>query len=93
MGRRRIGQETFSFAAAGRGSGSSLDKRSGLIDWVPIEAHLTVISCAAKGDAACSPLALFKSMLLAVWCDLFDVKLAEALDDRAPATGSRTIWK
>lgn len=27
------------------------------------------------------PLALFKAMLLAVWYDLSDVKLAEALDD------------
>lgn len=83
MGRRRIGQETFSFAAAGRGSGSSLDKLSGLIDWAPIEDHLEVISCAAKGEAAWPPLALFKAMLLAVWYDLSDVKLAEALDDRA----------
>jgi IS5 family transposase len=83
MSRRRIGQETFSFAAAGRGSGSSLGKLSGLIDWVPIEDHLAVISCAAKGEPAWPPLALFKAMLLAVWYDLSDVKLAEALDDRA----------
>jgi len=36
-----------------------------------------------KGEPAWPPLALFRAMLLAVWCDLSDVKLAEALDDRA----------
>src|SRR5437868_5469995 len=38
---------------------------------------------AAKGEPAWPPLALFKALLLAVWYDLSDVKLAEALDDRA----------
>jgi IS5 family transposase len=32
-------------------------------------------------------LALFKAMLIAVWHDLFDVRLAEALDDRASFRG------
>jgi IS5 family transposase len=41
------------------------------------------IPCAAKGEPAWPPLALFKAMLIAVWYDLSDVKLAEALDDRA----------
>jgi transposase, IS5 family len=54
-----------------------------LIDWAPIERQLTVVSCSAKGEPAWPPLALFKAMLLAMWCDLSDVKLAEALDDRA----------
>ena len=81
MGRRRIGQEAF--AAAGRRPGSSLDELSGLIDWTPIEEHLAVISCAAKGESAWPPLVLFKATLLSVWYDLSDVKLAEALDDRA----------
>lgn len=38
---------------------------------------------ATKGEAAWPPLAMFKALLLAVWYDLSDVKLAEALDDRA----------
>ena len=38
---------------------------------------------AAKGEPAWPPLALFKALLIAVWYDLSDVKLAEALDDRA----------
>lgn len=83
MGRRRIGQETFSFSAAGCRPRSSLDELSNLIDWTSIERHVTLISCAAKGEPAWPPLALFKAMLLAVWYDLSDVKLAEALDDRA----------
>lgn len=83
MSRRQIGQERFSFAASGGRPGSSLDELSGLIDWIPIERHLAVISCAAKGEPAWPPLALFKAMLLSVWYDLSDVKLAEALDDRA----------
>lgn len=83
MGRRRIGQETFSFSAAGDRPRSSLDELSNLIDWTAIERHVSLISCAAKGEPAWPPLALFKAMLLAVWYDLSDVKLAEALDDRA----------
>jgi IS5 family transposase len=83
MGCRRIGQETFSFSAAGYRPRSSLDELSNLIDWTAIERHVSLISCAAKGEPAWPPLALFKAMLLAVWYDLSDVKLAEALDDRA----------
>jgi IS5 family transposase len=83
MGRRRIGQETFSFSAAGDRPRSSLDELSNLIDWTAIECHVSSIPCAAKGEPAWPPLALFKAMLLAVWYDLSDVKLAEALDDRA----------
>ena len=41
------------------------------------------IYAAAKGEPAWPPLALFKAMLLAVWYDLSDVKLAEALADRS----------
>lgn len=41
------------------------------------------ISSAAKGEPAWPPLALFKAMLISVWYDLSDVKLAEALEDRA----------
>ena len=36
-----------------------------------------------KGEAGWPPLALSKALLLSVWYDLSDVKLAEALDDRA----------
>ncbi len=82
MARRRIGQETLSLAGVGTGS-SSLDRLANLLDWTPIEALLCDIHAAAKGEPAWPPLALFKAMLIAVWYDLSDVKLAEALDDRA----------
>ncbi|WP_048880137.1 IS5 family transposase, partial [Acidocella aminolytica] len=82
MPRRRIGQEALHFPDSGCGR-SSLDQLSGLIDWAPLEAILDDIYGASKGEAAWPPLALFKAMLLAVWYDLSDVKLSEALDDRA----------
>jgi transposase, IS5 family len=81
MPRRRIGQETFGFDAADRRTG--LDDLHDLIDWTPIEAALEGIPVARRGEAAWPPLALFKALLIAVWHDLSDVKLAEALEDRA----------
>lgn len=80
MGRRRIGQERFGFAVD-RGQHSSLNELAKLIDWTSVDSALGVISCAAKGEPAWPPLALFKAMLLSIWYDLSDVKLAEALDD------------
>src|SRR5919199_364318 len=70
MARRRIGQDRLVFGSEGAGRQSTLDQ-------------LQDISCAAKGEPAWPPLALFKAMLIAVWHDLSDVRLAEALDDRA----------
>jgi transposase, IS5 family len=83
MARRRIGQEVLAVGTDRTGRCSALEDLSGLIDWAPIERQLGAISCAAKGEPAWPPLALFKAMLIAVWYDLSDVKLAEALDDRA----------
>jgi IS5 family transposase len=82
MPQRRIGQEGFGFASV-RGRHSSLDELDSLIDWHAIAPVLSKIHAAAKGEPAWPPLALFKAMLIAVWYDLSDVKLAEALDDRA----------
>ena len=84
MGRRRIGQEGLRFGSdRGESRSSSLTELAGLVDWVPIEQALADIHSAAKGEPAWPPLALFKAMLIAVWYDLSDVKLAEALDDRS----------
>lgn len=82
MARRRIGQQSFGFGND-KGHSSSLDELARLIDWAPIDRCLADISNARKGEPAWPPLALFKAMLLAVWYDLSDVKLAEALDDRS----------
>lgn len=79
MPRRRIGQETLFQEAPER---SSLDEIATLIDWAPVEAALDVVYAAPRGEACWPPLAMFRGLLLAVWHDLSDVKLAEALDDR-----------
>jgi IS5 family transposase len=81
MPRRRIGQETFGFGVAERIS--SLDALHDLIEWSQPQALLREVYAAERGEAAWPPLTLFKALLLAVWHDLSDVRLAEALDDRA----------
>lgn len=82
MAHRQIGQGHLEFSLAGTRP-LSLDRLGGLLNWTPIEELLGDIHTAAKGEPAWPPLALFKAMLIAVWYDLSDVKLAEALDDRA----------
>jgi len=54
-----------------------------MIDWAPVATLLDPLYSAAKGEQAWPPLAMFKALLLSIWYDLSDVKLAEALDDRA----------
>lgn len=81
MARRTIGQEGFCFASAGNRSG--LDALSTVIDWRECDALMAPVSAAAKGEQGWPPLCLLKALLLARWYDLSDVKLAEALDDRA----------
>lgn len=82
MAHRSIGQERFGFAGRMR-STSSLDTLAALIDWSSVAALLDQLYPAAKGEPAWPPLAMFKALLLSIWYDLSDVKLAEALDDRA----------
>jgi IS5 family transposase len=81
MARRGIGQERLRLEAGSHVTGS-LDEIGRLIDWAAVDAQLQSIYAAARGEKAWPPLALFKALLLAVWYDLSDVKLAEALDDR-----------
>lgn len=83
MARRQIGQEQLRFDAPQSRQSGSLDEIAGLIDWAEIDRHLASISASAMGELGWPPLALFKALLLSVWYDLSDVKLAEALDDRA----------
>jgi IS5 family transposase len=77
-----IGQERLKVDPTSRG-GAPLDRLSSLIDWQPVAALLVPLYPSAKGEPAWPPLAMFKAVLLAVWYDLSDVKLAEALEDRA----------
>lgn len=82
MAQRSIGQERFGFAGRERAA-SSLDTLVSLIDWSPVAALLDPLYPAAKGEPAWPPVSMFKALLLSIWYDLSDVKLAEALDDRA----------
>ncbi len=81
MARRTVGQEGFSFTAGNRAS--DLDALAHLIDWSAADTLMMPISAGAKGEQGWPPLCLLKALLLARWYDLSDVKLAEALDDRA----------
>ena len=84
MARRRIGQEQLAMgSAAGPRDGTSLDGVTALINWTELDRLLADISVSAKGEPGWPPLALFRALLLATWHDLSDVRLAEALDDRA----------
>lgn len=83
MARRRIGQEQLRFDPPQSRRSGSLDEIAALIDWAEIDRHFASIYASAMGEQGWPPLALFKALLLSVWYDLSDVKLAEALEDRA----------
>jgi len=87
MARRRIGQERLRIEPPQSRRSGSLDEIAALIDWAEIDRHLASIYASATGEPGWPPLALFKALLLSVWYDLSDVKLAEALDDRASFRG------
>lgn len=84
MARRGIGQERLRLGEDDRGERSgSLGEIANLIDWAAIDRYLSPIYASARGQPAWLPVALFKALLLAVWYDLSEVKLAEAPEDRA----------
>ncbi len=83
MARRQIGQERLAVGGMGPRGGTSLDEVAALVDWTEMDCLLAGISASSKGEAGWPPLALFRALLLATWHDLSDVRLAEALDDRA----------
>lgn len=82
MARRRIGQERLAIGGSTPRGCTSLDEMSALINWAEVDCLLAGISASAKGERGWPPLALFRALLLAMWHDLSDVRLAEALDDR-----------
>ncbi|MCC4296647.1 transposase [Aurantimonas coralicida] len=84
MARHRIGQEAFRLGDTGaKRSPGALDDIAELIDWLEIDQDLSPIHRSARGEKAWPPLAMLNALLLSVWYDLSDVKLAGALDDRA----------
>jgi transposase, IS5 family len=82
MVQRRIGQEKLAVIPPRERRRSSLDEIDLLIDWTAVARTLGGVYSAARGEPAWPPLALFKALLIAVWHDISDVKLAEALEDR-----------
>ena len=83
MARRRIGQERLAVGGMKPHGGTSLDQVAALVGWAELDRLLAGISASLKGEPGWPPLALFRALLLATWHDLSDVRLAEALDDRA----------
>ncbi len=79
MAYRSIGQERLGFTVS-LGSASSLNDLSRLIDWGRVAGILGQVHSSAKGEPAWPLLAMFKALLLSVWYDLSDVKLAEAFE-------------
>src|SRR5215470_2616366 len=82
MAQRRIGQEVFRFGNKAERQ-TSLDSLASLIDFAPAGRALASLYRSAMGEKAWPPLAMFKALLLATRYDLSDVRLAEALEDRA----------
>ena len=83
MARRRIGQERRELGMMPARKAASLDEVAALIDWAELDRLLADISGAAKGQQGWPPLALLRALLLAMWHDPSDVRLAEAIDNRA----------
>lgn len=83
MPRRQIGQEHLPLSSHQNHGASSLDEVVALVDWIELERLLSGISASVKGERGWPPVALFRALLLATWHDLSDVRLADALDDRA----------
>lgn len=78
---RRIGQERFRFGAKAARQ-TSLDELLAVLDFAPAERALASLYRSAKGEKAWPPLTMFKALLLAMWHDLSDAMLAEALSER-----------
>jgi transposase, IS5 family len=82
MVHRVVGQERLALETRAKAHGT-LDELSTLLDWSQVSRLLSPIHASAEGEAAWPPLSMFKALLVSVWYDLSDVRLAEALDDRA----------
>ena len=80
MSRSQIGQDQFGLSECNYRR-LSLDGLPNLIDWFAIDQRLPGIFSASKGEPVWPPFALFKSLVLAVYYDLADVKLAKSHDE------------
>lgn len=85
MPRRVIGQLGLMDAALSRRGGRGEDglcELSRLVDWARLEALLSGIHAARKGEASYPPLMMFKVLLLQRWHGLSDPAMEAALSDR-----------
>jgi len=82
MSYRLIGQDQLGLDPVPR-SASSLDEIDGPVDWRPIEALQAPLQSLTQGEPAWTSLAMFKALVLSVWYEWTNVKLARALDHRA----------
>jgi transposase, IS5 family len=85
MPRRRIGQLSWLDGALSRRGERRRDvlaELKALVDWAPFERELSVLPCAAKGEASYPALMMFKVMLLQRWYELSDPAMEAALFDR-----------
>ena len=82
MAQHSIGQEQFRFAGRPRPS-PALDELAKLIAWNSIAELLDPLHPTTKGEPAWPPVVMFRALLLSIWYDLSDVKLAEPFDDRS----------
>jgi IS5 family transposase len=83
MARRRIGQERLRFDDVTSRATGSLDEIARLIDWADIDRSLFRFTRPRRASRLGTPLSLFKALLLAIWHDLSDVKLADSITDRS----------
>ncbi len=82
MARRRIGQERLSVGGLEPRGGRSLDELAGLVNWAELDVLLAGISASAKANRLAAT-GTVSGPPLATSHDLSDVRLADALDDRA----------
>jgi IS5 family transposase len=91
MAHRRIGQEVLQFRARAERQ-TCLDEIAALIDWLLADQLLAPLNPGPKGEEAWPPFAIFKALLLAIWYDLSDVILPEALSDRAKRSAASAAF-
>jgi transposase, IS5 family len=82
MTRHRISEKQLA-VGCNRDRQTSSDAMLTVSDSTEIDRRFDGTHAAPKSEAGWPPLALFQAMLLATWHDLSDVKLADALADRA----------
>lgn len=85
MAHRKVGETGFVDGMVqhrGKRDGATLDRVSGLIDWMSIERRIGPLYPSRTGELAYPPLVMFKILLLQAWYGLSDPEMESAMDDR-----------